>query len=84
MVKKLIIASFLVLLGTTVTSCGGNTIKEDAQMYCDCVKEYVDSGEDRAKCTEIMKEVIDKYKFSPDDSEVLREELVKCISSEQE
>jgi len=84
MVKKSIIASFIVLIGTTVTSCGGNSVKEDAQMYCDCVKEYVDSGEDRAKCTEIMKEIIQKYEFSPDDSEILREELVKCISSTEE
>ncbi|MBU2020396.1 MAG: hypothetical protein KJ941_12180 [Bacteroidetes bacterium] len=80
MLEKIKKNSFYPLILPMLLSCEVNTPKKDAQSYCDCLKEYVDNGKGREKCTLIMKEIIEKYEYSPEQTEELRGELVKCIS----
>lgn len=69
--KKL---SFLVLL--FLTSCGENEIEIDAEKFCSCRRENLETPE---KCNDILDELTIKYQFDSEGADKLQDAIYKCL-----
>ncbi len=66
------------ILCVLLSACSQPTIEEEAKSYCDCLQGLKNQTTQREDCREIMKSLLEKYEFSPDESEKLNETLMDC------
>lgn len=54
------------------TACDNNSVNEDMDAYCNCIKE------NEPDCHEMVKKIVDKYQFDPEASKVIEERIKDC------
>ena len=68
---------FVAVTALFLASCGGSSVKDKAQEWCDCVKE---NGRDNEKCTEMIKKHMDG--MSNEDLKEYAKAQEECLKEE--
>jgi len=78
--KTVLLSLSMVLVLGGLSSCEQNSLEQEVDDYCDCTKDASNES-DTQVCREQLQEILDKYSFDPEASELIEKRLADCVSN---
>lgn len=78
--KRVLLSLGMVLILCGLSSCEQKSIEQEVDEYCDCAKDASNESENQV-CREQLQEILDKYAFDPEATELIEKRLKDCVSN---
>jgi DNA repair ATPase RecN len=68
----------IIFCTSVLSSCNNPSVEQDVERYCECRNTLENNLKPVTACSQILKEIIDKYEFDPEASEIITEKVKNC------